>query len=96
MRFPLRTIVLCKVVFVQLSAVCMAFPDPRSTALRKPRLWRLLGADGFCLDVAIDHGFFNEQSFLTSIEDMTSVIKTIVDAQVQNSIEVSDRILIVR
>jgi len=28
-----------------------------------PRFNRLFGADGRCLDVAIDHGFFNERSF---------------------------------
>lgn len=51
---------------------------------RKPRITRFLGADGFCLDVAIDHGFFDEHSFLTSIEDMTKVINTIVAAQVRD------------
>ena len=49
---------------------------------RKPRVTRFLGADGFCLDVAIDHGFFDEHSFLTGIEDMRKVISTIVAAQV--------------
>lgn len=33
-----------------------------------------------CFDVAIDHGFFNEYSFLTGIEDMPSVVKTVIDA----------------
>ena len=45
-----------------------------------PRLARLLGADGRCLDVAIDHGMFNERSFLTGIESMPSVVKTLVQA----------------
>jgi class I fructose-bisphosphate aldolase len=45
-----------------------------------PRLNRLLAEDGRCFDVAIDHGFFNERSFLDNIEDMRSVITTIVEA----------------
>ena len=45
-----------------------------------PRLNRLLAQDGRCFDVAIDHGFFNERSFLNNIEDMRHVITTIVDA----------------
>ncbi len=44
------------------------------------RLNRLLAQDGRCFDVAIDHGFFNERSFLHNIEDMRRVIATIVDA----------------
>ncbi len=45
-----------------------------------PRLNRLLAEDGRCFDVAIDHGFFNERSFLDNIEDMRRVIATIVEA----------------
>ena len=45
-----------------------------------PRLKRLLGEDGRCFDVAIDHGFFNERSFLDNIEDMQHVVATIVQA----------------
>ncbi len=45
-----------------------------------PRLNRLFAADGKCFDVAIDHGFFNERSFLTGIEDMPQSIATIVRA----------------
>ena len=45
-----------------------------------PRLNRLLAQDGRCFDVAIDHGFFNERSFLNNIKDMRHVIKVIVDA----------------
>ncbi len=45
-----------------------------------PRLNRLLAADGRCFDVAIDHGFFNERSFLTGIEDMRRAVATIVAA----------------
>jgi fructose-bisphosphate aldolase, class I len=46
-----------------------------------PRLNRLLGHDGRCFDVAIDHGFFNERSFLNNIEDMPRVIQLVRDAQ---------------
>jgi DhnA family fructose-bisphosphate aldolase class Ia len=45
-----------------------------------PRLNRILAADGKCFDVAIDHGFFNEASFLVGIEDMRKVIAAIVEA----------------
>lgn len=43
-----------------------------------PRLNRLFGVDGNCFDVAIDHGFFNESSFLAGIEDMSAAVQTIV------------------
>jgi fructose-bisphosphate aldolase, class I len=46
-----------------------------------PRLNRLFAADGRCLDVAVDHGFFNEGSFLSGIEDMPSAVATLVDAK---------------
>jgi fructose-bisphosphate aldolase, class I len=45
-----------------------------------PRLNRLFAADGRCLDVAVDHGFFNEGAFLSGIEDMPSAVATLVDA----------------
>lgn len=35
---------------------------------------------GRAFDVAVDHGFFGEPSFLAGIEDMQSVIATLVDA----------------
>ena len=41
---------------------------------------RLFAADGKCFDVAIDHGFFNELSFLSGIEDIRNAISTIVQA----------------
>lgn len=44
------------------------------------RLNRLFGEDGTCFDVAIDHGFFGESRFLDGIEDMPTVIKTLVHA----------------
>lgn len=33
-----------------------------------------------CFDVAVDHGFFNQPGFLHGIEDMASVVKTLVAA----------------
>ena len=42
---------------------------------------RLFGKKGKCLDVAIDHGFFNEGTFLGGIENMEGAINTIVEAQ---------------
>jgi fructose-bisphosphate aldolase, class I len=44
------------------------------------RLNRLFAADGRCFDVAVDHGFFGEGSFLAGIEDMGRVISTLVEA----------------
>ena len=46
----------------------------------EPRLNRLLAADGKCFDVAIDHGFFGEISFLPSIENMAKAVQTVVSA----------------
>lgn len=46
----------------------------------KFRLNRFLGADGRCLDVAIDHGVFNEYSFLEGLEDMPVVVRALVAA----------------
>jgi class I fructose-bisphosphate aldolase len=48
--------------------------------LVQARLNRLFAPDGNCFDVAIDHGFFNEWSFLAGIEDIKQAITTIVDA----------------
>lgn len=45
------------------------------------RLNRLFNPDsGRALDVAVDHGFFGEPSFLTGIENMASVVDTLVAA----------------
>ena len=44
------------------------------------RLSRLLGRDGRCLDVAIDHGVFGTASFLPGIEDMRAAVATVVVA----------------
>ena len=46
----------------------------------KHRLNRFLAADGRCLDVAIDHGVFNEVSFLDGLEDMPAVVRSLVEA----------------
>jgi fructose-bisphosphate aldolase, class I len=44
------------------------------------RLNRLLGSDGKCFDVAIDHGFFGELGFLSGIENMDAAVKAVVAA----------------
>jgi DhnA family fructose-bisphosphate aldolase class Ia len=46
----------------------------------QPRLNRLFATDGKCFDVAIDHGFFNEPTFLAGIEHMPSAVATILRA----------------
>ena len=49
--------------------------------MKQYRLNRLFNAkSNRCFDVAVDHGFFNQPGFLTGIEDMRSVVKTLVDA----------------
>jgi DhnA family fructose-bisphosphate aldolase class Ia len=40
----------------------------------------MFSEQGKCFDVAIDHGFFNEVSFLSGIENMQRAIETIVEA----------------
>jgi DhnA family fructose-bisphosphate aldolase class Ia len=45
-----------------------------------PRLNRLFRASGNCLDVAVDHGVFNEYSFLDGLEDMPGVVRSLADA----------------
>ncbi|MHB8643324.1 MAG: class I fructose-bisphosphate aldolase [Gaiellaceae bacterium] len=44
------------------------------------RLNRLFAADGRCFDVAVDHGFFGEPSFLAGIEDLARAVETLVEA----------------
>src|ERR1700694_1109244 len=44
-----------------------------------PRLNRLLAPDSRCFDVAIDHGLFNERSFLNTIENMRRVVGIIAE-----------------
>jgi class I fructose-bisphosphate aldolase len=48
--------------------------------MTKARLNRMFSEQGKCFDVAIDHGFFNEYSFLSSIENMEEAVNTIVGA----------------
>lgn len=49
--------------------------------MKSYRLNRLFNAkSGRCFDVAIDHGFFNELSFLKGIEDIESAVSTLVEA----------------
>jgi len=49
--------------------------------MKEYRLNRLFNArSGRCLDVAVDHGFFNQPGFLKGIESMPAVIQTLVDA----------------
>ncbi|MFN7891967.1 MAG: class I fructose-bisphosphate aldolase [Pirellula sp.] len=47
---------------------------------KKSRLNRLFNPSGKCLDVAIDHGVFNERSFLNGLEDMEQIVKMLVEA----------------
>lgn len=44
------------------------------------RLNRMFSEKGTCFDVAIDHGFFNEYTFLQGIENMRKAVETIVKA----------------
>lgn len=45
------------------------------------RLRRLFNpSSGRCLDIAVDHGFFGEKSFLQGIEDLPSAVDTLVAA----------------
>lgn len=44
------------------------------------RINRMFSPAGKCFDVAIDHGFFNEYSFLYGIENMKQAIETVVEA----------------
>jgi len=46
----------------------------------KVRLNRFLGVDGRCLDVAIDHGVFNEFAFLDGLEDVPAVVQSLAAA----------------
>lgn len=46
----------------------------------KARMNRMFSPEGKCFDVAIDHGFFNEYTFLSSIEDMGKAVEAVVDA----------------
>ena len=49
--------------------------------MKAARLNRLFNAaSGRCFDVAVDHGFFNEASFLPGIESMPEVVRVLVNA----------------
>jgi len=46
----------------------------------KVRLNRMFNTSGKCLDVAVDHGIFNEFRFLDGLENMPNVIAQLVEA----------------
>jgi DhnA family fructose-bisphosphate aldolase class Ia len=48
--------------------------------MKQARMNRLFAPSGHCFDVAIDHGMFNETSFLGGIENMTASIHTVAKA----------------
>ena len=49
--------------------------------MKEYRLNRLFNAkSGCCFDVAVDHGFFNQLSFLQGIENLESAVQTLVEA----------------
>ncbi|MFK7902050.1 MAG: class I fructose-bisphosphate aldolase [Nitratireductor sp.] len=48
--------------------------------MKLARLNRLFGASGNCFDVAIDHGMFNEKTFLGGIENMTNAVDVVAKA----------------
>jgi len=49
--------------------------------MKNYRLNRLFNAKSHrCFDVAVDHGFFNENSFLAGIEDLEAALKILVHA----------------
>jgi DhnA family fructose-bisphosphate aldolase class Ia len=48
--------------------------------MKQARMNRLFAPSGHCFDVAIDHGMFNETSFLGGIENMTKSIHTVAKA----------------
>lgn len=49
--------------------------------LKTYRLQRLFNPkSGHCFDVAVDHGFFNEHSFLSGIENLEVAVQTLVEA----------------
>ncbi|MFN3273436.1 MAG: class I fructose-bisphosphate aldolase [Paracoccus sp. (in: a-proteobacteria)] len=49
--------------------------------MKQARMNRLFGISGNCFDVAIDHGMFNEKSFLSGIENMRDAIETVASAR---------------
>lgn len=56
-------------------------PSRHNGHVKSYRLNRLFNArSGRCFDVAIDHGFFGEGSFLQGIEDIEAAVRTVVAA----------------
>ena len=49
--------------------------------MHKARLNRLFAADGRCVNVAVDHGFFGEYSFFLGIENMPKVIPELAESK---------------
>lgn len=49
--------------------------------MKAARMNRLFAPSGNCFDVAIDHGMFNERTFLGGIEDMGAAIRSIAAAK---------------
>ena len=47
---------------------------------KKVRLNRMFNTSGKCLNVAIDHGVFNEGSFLNGLENIPRVVNQLVEA----------------
>ena len=65
------------------SPLAMAFARTykRRVPMKAYRLNRLFNAkSGRCFDVAVDHGFFNERSFLKGIENLDAAVQTLVEA----------------
>ena len=65
------------------SPLAMAFARTykRRVSMKAYRLNRLFNAkSGRCFDVAVDHGFFNEGSFLQGIENLDTAVQTLVEA----------------
>lgn len=48
--------------------------------MKSARLNRLFGTSGNCFDVAIDHGMFNEKTFLGGIENMAKAVDIVANA----------------
>lgn len=49
--------------------------------MKAARINRLFGVSGNCFDVAIDHGMFNEKTFLGGIENMSQAVRIVADAK---------------
>jgi fructose-bisphosphate aldolase, class I len=49
--------------------------------MKAARMNRLFAPSGHCFDVAIDHGMFNERTFLGGIEDMGAAIRAVAAAK---------------